>query len=300
MDNGQSDQRVGGGMARRRCPTVADVTPATPVLDRRRLLRSGLSMAGCAIAASMIIGGNARADITESRASLAPGRGLRLLSSDSVPLKSYIDNRGQPAGFAIDLAQEVARRAGFVPQLDLMPWTRALVEGRRGTGVIAAIFRTPEREPDFLFTTPLFQDEVVVVVPRGMGFAVRSPADLAGKRVAGQNGAHYGGAFSSALPMMKLEADNDPAQRLRKIAYRHLDCALFNPGRAAVLHTARQAGISTDEFDILPTPLTFIDSHLAVSRTRPDAVALITALDHAIRSVRADGTVDALMRRYLS
>jgi polar amino acid transport system substrate-binding protein len=275
------------------------------ILDRRKLLLGGAVMLATGWAATAARAGESSARSTLAtpallRGGVLDGDRLRIISSESVPLKSFRDSSGQPAGFAVDLAVEVARRAGFVPSVELMPWTRTLVEGRRGSGVIAALFQTPEREVDFVFSEAVFEDEVVLVVPKGAGTGISSVTDLIGRRVAAQNGAQYGAAFSAVAKRLTLELDSNPAQRLRKLTLRHLDAALFNPGSASVLHTAREAGINPDSFDILPMPLTRIPSFMALSRHDPERDSILERLNRGISSVNADGSVELVRGRYLT
>jgi polar amino acid transport system substrate-binding protein len=262
---------------------IAD--PSCLDLDRRRFLRLGL---GAVIGGGLLSHDPALAD---------PNRQLRLVGSNSVPLKSFVDTQGR-RGFAVDIAEAVVRHAGFAPDPSLMPWERAMELGRQRKGLIMAIFKTPDREAVFDFTDAVFEDEVVVVTRRGHEFPLSGPMDLIGRRCAVQQGAQYGDSYAAIQPLLTLDTDNNPSTRLLKLLRRDFDCALFNPGRAGVSWLINANGLRAEDFSVLPLPLAQISSFMAIGHS-PANGPMLQQLNRSISTLRRDGTIDRLMRSYL-
>lgn len=225
---------------------------------------------------------------------------LPMVSSNSVPLKSSIDELGRP-GFAVDIATAIARHAGFLPQSTLMPWERAMQLGRERKALVMAMFKTAERQANFDFSLPVLDDVVVVVTRRGHEFDLRSPDDLIGRRCAVQQGAQYGAQYAAIANRIEVETDNSAGIRLRKLLHRHFDCALFNPGAASVRQTIRAQGLDMADFSILPRPLARVPSYMAIGKGNDRVNApLLDRLNHSIVTLRSNGTIDHIMQGYLN
>ncbi|MBL8671498.1 MAG: transporter substrate-binding domain-containing protein [Alphaproteobacteria bacterium] len=234
------------------------------------------------LVAAALAGGCARPSSAET---------LAIVGSTSVPVKSELVG-GMPAGFAVEVAAEAARKAGFSPSVSLYPWERAVRIAREGRAVLAHLYWTPARAGSFDFTLPLYEDDVLVVTRRGAEFQIRGVQDLRGRRLAVQQGAGYGAPFEAALPWLDARTDNDPVQRLRLLARRDIDAALFNPCPAAVWRTAALAGLPAERFAIMERPLARLPCHMAVAKGHMPG--LVERLNRAIESLRADGTIGRL------
>lgn len=74
---------------------------------------------------------------------------VRILAVEEPPA-SYLDDKGQPAGFAVDVVQEIQRRLGTRAPITVEPETRVYETGLRQPNVVLLSFsRQPEREESF-------------------------------------------------------------------------------------------------------------------------------------------------------
>ena len=61
-----------------------------------------------------------------------------------------------PNGYSIDLNKAILETAGFKVVIESLPWARVLKRSKdKALSVISAIVRTPEREEDFFWITPI-------------------------------------------------------------------------------------------------------------------------------------------------
>jgi len=100
------------------------------------------------------------------------------------PPQYSLDKSGQPTGFAIDVIEGIARRAGLKLDYRVYPNFREVVKAweRREIDMIPNSGITPAREKDSLFTVPIETFVVSKFVRRGLS-DIPSPAELSGRRV---------------------------------------------------------------------------------------------------------------------
>ena len=105
------------------------------------------------------------------------------VETNSAPFTSA-DAAGRPTGFSVELLKEIAREQDLKIEFVTLPWTELLASFRAGRlDIICNVVDTPERRAfiEFSVTTALMQGGLFV---RRDLPPVRTPADLAGRRVA--------------------------------------------------------------------------------------------------------------------
>jgi His/Glu/Gln/Arg/opine family amino acid ABC transporter permease subunit len=110
---------------------------------------------------------------------------LRVAIDPTYPPMAFTGADGQPAGFDIDLAHELARRLGVRAEFLVMDWAGIIagLQSGRYDVIISAMNVTPDRSRQADFVEYLRLSQVFVCRP---GTAVRDEEDLAGKVVAVQ------------------------------------------------------------------------------------------------------------------
>ncbi len=222
---------------------------------------------------------------------------LTLFASEATPPKHYSDN-GVPKGYAIDLAVEAMRRAGFTPTIVTAPWPRAVAQAEAGAGVITGFSRTTERERAFLFSTPLFEDTVILVQRSDAAFDFLTIDSLIGKRIGTARGARYSSDLDQIMNKIDLYEDSNQESRLRMLAEGRIDAAIFPGGRQTVVYTAGKIGLPMTLFTIPFRPISLDANHIGIGRTLPNAAQVLQRLNTAIDGMRLDGTIDAILAKY--
>jgi len=118
---------------------------------------------------------------------------------------------GEPSGFSIDIAREVARLGGFtIRYLPVENWSAAMEAVRTGKAdFIPGIGITPGRSQEFAFSIPMETVPVTIFV-RDSTTAIGSTADLANRRVAvlGESAAKELLARTKAVPVSYPNLDS--------------------------------------------------------------------------------------------
>lgn len=162
----------------------------------------------------------------------APTAPIEVFSDDDYRPVSYLEN-GAPKGFLIDVIHYAEKTTGTPLKLTLFPWRRAYVGATQGRAGIIGLSRTPERELIFDFSDPIYEDDINIIVRTDRVFPHKALADLRGRIIGAQLGASYGAEIDAAEKnhQITLERDTSHTNRLLKLLYGRIDCALIGRGQ---------------------------------------------------------------------
>jgi len=145
------------------------------------------------------------------------------------PPFEYLDEKGRPAGYNVDLTLAIARQLGFDVEIRLGPWEHILdVLARGEIDVMQGMFYSPERDLTYDFTAPHIVNHCVAVVRTGEGEPPTTVADLTGRRIVVQQGdIMHDFALTNGLTdrLTTVDAQEDA---LRELARGDHDCALVS------------------------------------------------------------------------
>lgn len=122
------------------------------------------------------------------RAGAAPLDAMRLVTTHLPALVQ--ENQPERPGALQELVAELCKRAGLAPETSFVPWKRALfLATTMPATAIYPLTRLPEREAQFRWLAPLYDEHYVFVAPRGKRFDVRHPEKMKDTRIAMLRGA---------------------------------------------------------------------------------------------------------------
>jgi polar amino acid transport system substrate-binding protein len=180
------------------------------------------------------------------------------------------------------------------------PWARCFEETRVGVADgLFAIYRTPERETQFLFSNePIYLNREHIFVRRGVSFDAAHWRDLLrGKRIGIVNGSYHGRRYEEAVAQ-NLFASIETANSVQSLA------SMLAAGRIdAAFATIEQMEESRPDMQAAPAieaAQPAVDSlpvYLAFTRKR-DMSAARDRFDHGLRKMKEDGRYEALKKRY--
>lgn len=258
-----------------------------------RVLRAGMVLGAvcCLVLALGSCGGQTETE-TASHSDLP----VILVGSDNYPPFHYEDANGQPTGIDVDLAKEAFRRMGYQAVFVTIDWEdkKDLVE-RGEIDCIWGSFSSDGREDQYLWTEPYLYSRQVVAVRQDSD--IQTLADLAGKRVAVQ---------STTKPEELFLAHTDP--RIPRVAEvfslqdRELIYPYLSKGYADALaaHETAILQCMSDyslDYRILDEPLLTVGLGVAFART--DQRGLDKELSRTFEEMRADGSLEQIVGRYL-
>ncbi len=232
--------------------------------------------------------------------SMASAQTLVLAAADSIPT-AFVDN-GKQSGMLVDVIKEAFKRTGYPVEIAIMPWARCLAEVKAGkVDGIFSVYQTRERE-EFL----TYADEVLIT--QVQAFFVRKDSTisfdgdlnkLAELRIGVINETSYGPRLDAELKkgtFKKVDPADSASSNIRKLLNDRVD--VIPSYRHVVLDSARTLGVAGSIKELSP-PIEAIPSYLAFSNKK-DRRKIIEAFNEALRSMKKDGTYDAIFNKYLA
>jgi len=208
-----------------------------------------------------------------------------------LPPFEYLDDRGRPAGFAVELTQAIAEEMGLDIEIRLGPWSQ-IQEGLE-TGEIDALqgmCYSPERDRRYDFTPAYAVADHVGVVRPG-GHPPSAIGDLVGRRLVAERDSLMH-AFVVELGLEgQLTLVDDEEEALREVVEGRQDCALVE--RLPATYWIEEHGWTHLE---MGRSLLTRDCCYAVP---PDERGLLAQLSEGLRAIEQSGEYRRIHEKWL-
>jgi ABC-type amino acid transport substrate-binding protein len=222
---------------------------------------------------------------------------LRIGTEGAYPPFNYINEKGELAGFDVDIAKalckEMKRNCTFVT----VPWVEIIdsLEQSKYDLMVSSMAYTEERAKRIAYSDPYYRSHAVFIGDPKK-FQDISPEGLAGARIAAGKGTMQGDyltKFYSAKSTLVFGKDQPEAQTLLKEG--KADLVL---GDAIEMMSFLESPDGTS-FEFIGDPVTndFLQSTSHATARKTD-MALIGEVNAAIKRIRLDGTYDRINDAY--
>ena len=216
---------------------------------------------------------------------------LRVATDATFPPMQFVEN-GKITGFDVELVEALGKVMGRPvewTQIDFKGLIPGLIS-RRYDMAVSAIYITDERRKVVDFADSYYAGGLVAMVKPGNP-AIRSLKDLEGKRVSVQVGTKSVSYLKEHYPTVQLVEVEKNDQMFNLVAIGRADAAVT--GLPAAYQYARTRG----DLEVLPEQLTTEAYGMAVRKDTPELTA---ALNKALAQIKADGTYDAIVKKWFS
>lgn len=215
---------------------------------------------------------------------------------DSYPPFSYLDANGQATGIDVELAREAFSRMGYQPEFVTLDWSEKKNFVDSGSvDCLWSSFTMDGRENDYHWAGPyMLSRQLVAVMPDS---DIQTLADLSGKAVAVQATTKPESLFLDRTDARIPEVRSLLSLQKRELMYIYLSKGYVD---AIAGHETSIEQFMVDygaEYRILDEPLQVVG--LGVAFSRKDDRGLDSQLDTVLAEMRADGTAQAIIGRYL-
>jgi polar amino acid transport system substrate-binding protein len=215
---------------------------------------------------------------------------LRIEIIDSAPL-GFLDDSGKPTGFYVELAQEVAAKAGVRATVAIVPLARVLVDLANGKVDATVLLDLPNANGPARSIGRL--SDMRIMVWGKKGFAVSSIEELNGKSVGMLRGSTYDERFDADGNIVKQEI-NSYESGIHMLRAGRMD-GLIGP-ELPLRWEMRRLGVGADEFGE-PLAITTRKVAFFLSRkTKDDGLA--ASLSRAAETVVKEGVPEKLVAKY--
>jgi polar amino acid transport system substrate-binding protein len=241
-------------------------------LGRRRLL-------GLCATMTFMLGGAASAESV-----------LRVATDATFPPFEYAEN-GKRVGFDVELIEAIAQllnRQVEWTEIDFKGLVPGLVANRFDVAA-SAIYITDERRKVVDFTDSYYPGGLVIMTRTG-DRSIKGPDDLKGKKVTVQVGTKSVNFLKDNFPTVERVEVEKNQEMFQLVEIGRADAAVT--GKPAAKLYAHTRGT----LQVVDQPLTVEEYGFALRKDEPE---LVKQFNDALKALKADGTYDRLVSKYL-
>ena len=204
----------------------------------------------------------------------------------------FIDEKGQMAGFDIDLMKAIGKKMGVEIEMKNIAWDGLIPAVQAGNVdlAIAGMAITPERQKVLLFSDPYYESGLTVMV--GKDSTVKSIKDLEGKKIAVQIGS-MSATKAKEVKGATVREFNTSADAFMELKNGSVD-AVINHIPVVKYYILKNGG-TTSNFKIVGDPLT--NASDAIS-TKKENKELMDKVNKAMKELKDSGEFDALYEKW--
>lgn len=215
---------------------------------------------------------------------------LRVATDATFPPFEYTEN-GKRVGFDVELIEAIAkvlnRKVEWI-DIDFKGLIPGLV-AKRFDVAASAIYITDERRKVVDFTDSYYPGGLVIMTRKG-DTSIKGPEDLKGRKVSVQVGTKSVNFLKENFPAVERVEVEKNQEMFQLVEIGRVDAAVT--GKPAAKVYARTRGT----LQVLDKPLTVEEYGYAI---RKGEAALVTQFNNALKKLKADGTYDKLVAKYL-
>ncbi len=208
------------------------------------------------------------------------------------PPFEYVGDNGEPDGFDIALINAVGDKLGMKVEVENMEFDSLVSSiGSKIDVAIAGMTVTEERQQTVDFSEPYFDAVQHVLIP--VGSDIKSYEDLEGKVIGCQLGT-TGDFLIEDIEGAEARQYNKAVQAVEDLVNGRLDAVIIDSNPAEVFtsnYPDKIRNLEGEEFG-------FETEQYAIAMPKGDQ-ALADAINKAIKELKADGTFDSLVEKYI-
>ena len=220
--------------------------------------------------------------------STAPIKQLVMGTNAAFAPYEFVDDNGAFAGIDVEIAQTIAAKLGMelvIKDMEFNSLITAVSEGAVDM-VLAGLTVTDERKESVDFSDTYATGTQVIIVKEGAD----ADFDFAGKKVGVQAGTTGDIYITDEVGQENVAQYSNGAQAAQALMNGQVDCAVIDNEPAKNLAAANEG------LTILETEYTVEDYAAAFSKENTE---LRDAFNTALAELKADGTIDAIIEKYI-
>lgn len=219
-----------------------------------------------------------------------------IVGSDTYPPYIYLNNDGIPAGIDVEIATEAFRRMGYAARFETIDWEQKTTLVESGAlDCIWGCFSMDGREEAYRWAGPYMVSRQVVAVDADS--SIQTLSDLAGKTVAVQSTGKPEEIFLSGSDPRVPQTVEVLSIENRSVQYAMLACGYVDGIAAHKTGILQYGKDNAVDFRILEEPL--LVTGLGIAFAKNDTRGLDSQLNAVLAQMRADGTLERIVGRYL-
>lgn len=226
---------------------------------------------------------------------------VRLASDFTYPPFNYKDTNGTPVGFDIEIADALCAEAKLECTWVSQGWDALIpsLMARKSDVIMASMRITEDRKKKVLFTNKYYQTPARFVASKSVSFTMDSQG-LKGKVIGVQQGTihdkYVTDHFASVATVKRYSGQDEVYLDMQN---GRLDVTFGNSDQLALAFLDKAEGASFEFKGDAITDKAYIGEGTALALRKSDK-ELADKFNHAIQTIRANGTYDKIAAKYFS
>jgi putative nucleotidyltransferase with HDIG domain len=211
---------------------------------------------------------------------------------DSFPPFIYLDDKGQPDGYDIDILRSFKNNAGLEIEPELMEWNQAKLKVLSGEkDILIGMSKTDSRELLYDFSEPYLEMRQVIFTSKN-NFYITRPENLANRRVGVQRGDIAEEFLRTNYPEIKLYYYSSQTAALNDLRAGEVDAFVGNYYSGMYWIVKHNIG---DAVKVVGKPLQTVSYSFAVKKGNAH---LLATLNHAIATAKERDELQRLQDKW--
>ena len=217
---------------------------------------------------------------------------LYVRGDSAYPPFEYLNQRGEPEGFNVDLMNAVAKAMGLKVKIDLGPWDKVLAQLEyRKIDALIGMFKTEERDKKFDFSVPYFIGSYAVFVRNDS--KIQSVADVKDKTIIVQLGDLGHDYVKENRLGKKIITKSDWTETLKALSKGEGDCAIVS--RFQSIRLIKDLSLT----NLKPVGPPIIQRKYGFAVVKGNT-ALLSELNEGLSIIKSTGEYDAIYKKWFA
>ena len=219
---------------------------------------------------------------------------FRVANSGAYPPFSFVDTSGNVVGFDVDIAEALAERMGVDVDIQTSPWSGIVpaLAGGRFDACICSMSKTEERQRAVDFTDTYYSSGLSVWV-QADNEDIQSLDDLEGKRVGstiGETGNQW--AVENGQGKWRNQTFQGLPDMLTGLTTGRVDAIIGDD--VPIFVALGESNLQIKQVDVGEMPR--FPAAISIQKNKPE---LLAALNTALAEIKADGTFQAIVDKWV-
>jgi len=245
------------------------------------------------MAVALVAGMSTASSAAENLLGKIKERGTLLVGLEGTyPPFSFQGDDGKLTGFEVEFAESLAHHLGLKASLKPTKWDGMLasLDSKRIDVVINQVTISDERKKKYDFSTAYTVSGIQALAKKGNESAIKSAADLKGKKVGVGLGTNYEEWLRANVQGVDIRTYDDDPTKYQDLRVGRVDAILVD--RLAALDLVKK---TKDTLAVAGEPFSRQEAGVALRKGNED---LLKAIDGAIADMQKDGSLKALSEKW--
>ncbi len=208
-------------------------------------------------------------------------------------------------GYSIELLRRVFLRAGYQLDVNFLPWPRVLSEVETGRHDIAApAYPSEERYKKYWVSESFATSQLGFFKLRQTQFSFKDISKLKNYRIGAVRG-YSNGSIIDVMTDIEKEIVSKDEMNIKKLVNGRIDLAIGDRLNGLTIirklldtETDAKKKEALRSIEFVDPPLVDNTLHVLVSRARPDGAKILSEFNAALKAMKADGSLEKILREF--